>query len=120
MQTPSHALLLVKNVVHVLAPGATLLGVAVTVWGTYRLTKWYHPFKGMGFLKSVVEICALVISQKRMAAKKKAAMQWQLADAENKTDSVIGLDFVFLGFVLQGFGGLFWLIDSVVDIWCGH
>lgn len=107
-----------REIVHVAAPVATLMGVLLSAIGTYLTVQWYHPFNKTGFWMTMWRICGLVIARRVDKAKKKTEFASKLAaiNLENRTDLLTGIYFVFIGFVFQGCGAFFWCIDAMVDL----
>ena len=54
----------------VAGPLITLLGVFVSLLGTYLLTKWYHPYTEQGFVQHLLEapdLAMLILFRKKQA-----------------------------------------------------
>lgn len=117
-------------------PLVTLAGVIVSVIGTYLLTKWYHPYTEGGFFKHIQEapFLAMILLQKPARnipgegpqieapqtekARKRLAKLDRIADLakvndERRSVSLVGIDLIFIGFVLQGIGAVSSLIDVI-------
>jgi hypothetical protein len=117
-------------------PLITLVGVVVSVLGTYLLTKWYHPYTEHGFADHLLEspFLAMLILQKKslpisgeisqtpspgeVRAEKLLKRLDGVAKAaeynkERRSVSLVGIDLLFIGFVLQGVGAVSSLVDVV-------
>jgi hypothetical protein len=117
-------------------PLITLIGVIVSVLGTYLLTKWYHPYTEHGFIDHLLEapLLAMIILQKEKPPtpgeeaqpsspqEKKAERMLKKLDGiakvaeynkERRSVSLVGVDLIFIGFVLQGVGAVCSLIDMI-------
>jgi hypothetical protein len=105
----------IRALIQVLGPVTTLVGVLLSVWGTYLLTRWYHPFGFLDFIKSVFQVTALFIARRRRRAidVTRAAARFGDLNEENRAESLIGLCFIFVGFVLQAVGAVCWGIDTL-------
>lgn len=117
-------------------PLITMIGVFVSVMGTYLMTKWYHPYTGQSFVDHIVEspMLAMVLFQKKRenipgeepqpesaaetTAKKlldKIERIAKLAETnkERRAVTLVGIDMVFIGFILQALGAVSSLVDVV-------
>jgi hypothetical protein len=112
-------------------PFVTLAGVAVSVIGTYLLTKWYHPYTEEGFVTHLYDapLLAMLILEKtppsipgegnqserrehkRVLQKLNKIAELAEVNKERRSVSLVGIDLIFIGFVLQGIGASFSLID---------
>jgi hypothetical protein len=92
-----------------------MLGVLLSVWGTYLLTRWYHPFRFWGFLGSVLQVTGLFVTGRRERATSilRAAAKFGRLNEEERAESLIGLCLIFVGFLLQAMGALCWGADVV-------
>jgi hypothetical protein len=91
--------------------GLTLLGVVVSVYGTFVLTQWTHTYSLVDFLKSTVKM--FFRKAKRQERINQVATALTEGKDEEKAKSLAGLQWVFLGFVLQAFGSILLTIDAV-------
>jgi hypothetical protein len=93
----------------------TLFGVWLSVWGTFTITKSYHPVRsGVGFLVAVLRITRLFLTGQSDKAISELIIMSRLAvNKENRERTLVGLYLVFLGFLAQGIGTAFWLADAV-------
>lgn len=107
-----------KAFLHIASPVATLVGLFLSTWGTYRLVRYYHSLSGVEFLKSLrtaffyairfqIENLRVYLEADADAASKKQ---------EERSNSLAAIYFLFFGFALQLFGALCWCVDSVLDI----
>jgi hypothetical protein len=121
----------IHTVFSVGAPVITLIGVAVSVLGTYLLTKKYHPWRFADYLRHLVDspMFAMVLFNKQssmpgeepLAAPKPDPRLEELrlivraseVNPERGTVSLVGIDLIFIGFVLQAVGAVFSLVDVV-------
>jgi hypothetical protein len=106
-----------KSVLHLASPIATLIGLLISTWGTYRLMLYYHPSSGKEFWKSFRTVCWLALRSRRkletlIRVQARAAMRKE----ENRVDSLKGVYLLFVGFALQVFGAMCWCIDSMMDL----
>lgn len=101
--------------VQVLGPATTLIGVLLSVSGTYLLTRWYHPFKLKGFLGIVFRVTWLFITGQRDSAIQitRTATKLGRLNREKRAESLIGLYLIFVGFLFQAVGALLWGADTV-------
>jgi hypothetical protein len=93
----------------------TLIGVVIGVYGTYVLTMWTHPMGFWAFNQSVLIMFARKIVGKDDMTARVNRVATKLAEMkpENKAESLHGLHWIFLGFVLQTIGALLLAIDAV-------
>lgn len=107
-----------RTFVHLGAPFCTLIGVLVSTWGSYYLLLYYHPFKAANFWKSIRRFCLLSSTLRIQQLKQEIKVEAQLAarKAEDRTDSLTGVYLLFLGFIFQAFGAVFWCIDAALDL----
>ncbi len=101
------------------------LGVAASVWGTYLMTIFLHPFDLKGFRKFIAdspEYAMAILEEQRSRTSARAASAAALknlktiaklaeVNPERRDISLVGVGLLFLGFALQGVGVLFTLID---------
>jgi hypothetical protein len=108
----------IRTWIQFLGPVTTLIGVALSIWGTYLLTKFYHTFKLLEFLASVCMIAFLFIVGKRQKARQLVlvATKFGKLNSEERAVSLIGICLIFVGFVFQAIGAFCWGIDSVWGI----
>ncbi len=114
-------------------PLVTLVGVAVSVLGTFLLTKWYHPYTEEGFLDHLMDTPLFVMAvlhkknepipgeeiqrpERPTEAEKKLYDLERISriaevNKERRAVSLVGVDLLFIGFVLQGVGAVSSLID---------
>jgi hypothetical protein len=110
-----------------------LIGVAVSVLGTYLLTKKYHPWKPGDYFRHLADspFFAMVLLRKkrdqvpgespsqpgRPSESERKLEELRIyarageANKERGTVSLVGIDLIFIGFVLQGIGAVFSLAD---------
>jgi hypothetical protein len=88
-----------------------LLGVVAGVYGTWVMTKWTHVYGFWGFLWNILTL----LFHKADSQRRKNEIATKLAELEKekKGESLSGLYFVFLGFVLQTIGAILLAIDAV-------
>lgn len=116
-------------------PIVALLGVGSSVWGTYLLTKWYHPFSETGFMEHLKDSPFLAMAllerkQKRIGGETsqsearpsageralqelEAVVELGAINLEKRAVSLVGIDLIFIGFVLQAIGATLSLADVV-------
>lgn len=107
-----------KAFLHLASPIATLIGLVLSTWGSYRLVLYYHPYKGLEFWKSLASITgfALTIRFGRLARKVNLEAELARNKREHRVDSLSGIYLIFFGFVLQVFGATCWVVDSKMDL----
>jgi hypothetical protein len=105
-----------RTFVQIAGPLLTLIGVALSIHGTYLLTRWYFYLSGLGFLQTVLKFSWLLLTLRSSKAHEEVTFRGKMAESkrESKADSLYGIYFIFLGFVLQAFGTLLWGIDVVM------
>ncbi len=97
-----------KEVLEVSGAVFTLLGGLIGAYGTYFVTKWYHPFQGLDFMGSLIAIAArLFLGRKRAAiAEIQAEATFGELNKEQKAESLFGAYLVLIGFAVQSAGAL--------------
>ena len=97
------------------APLFSLVGVVLGVLGTYWITRWYHPFRFFGFVRSLSSLIYLVAtgSLARASALLGAATKLGSTNVEDRAKSLAGIALVFFGFAFQALGALLWCIDAI-------
>jgi hypothetical protein len=122
------------NYLHAVAwfggPLLTLLGVLVSIGGTYLLTRTLHPYDVSSFVEHVIDspefAMALLTKWRIKSPSEEIAPHWKqklqeledlakLAEAnpERGSVSLVGVDLVFIGFLLQFLGGVLLVVDVV-------
>jgi hypothetical protein len=92
----------------------TLCGVVAGVYGTFLMTKFYHPYGLFGFLASVIRSGLHRIT----GQKKKQDLHLEIETAfggitkEKRGESLYGIQWVFIGFFLQTVGAILILLDT--------
>jgi hypothetical protein len=111
----------------------TMLGVAVSAWGTYLMTIFLHPFDLRGFLNFIAdspEYAMALLEEQRSRASARATSALALKNLETiaklagvnpeRPDiSLVGVGLLFLGFALQAVGVMFSLIDLAWVLFSG-
>jgi hypothetical protein len=111
-------------------PLVTLIGVAVSVLGTYLLTKKYHPWTPGDYLRHLSDspfFAMALLERKHDAIRSESLSQPSESDRkleelrliaragevnpERGSVSLVGIDMIFIGFVLQAIGAVFSLAD---------
>jgi hypothetical protein len=105
-----------KGFLHLASPVATLVGILVSTWGTYRLMRYYYALSRWEFWKSLAVVCFLATTfQPRRLKEMLKVVAWAGEKAqENRYDSIVGAYLLFLGFALQLFGAVCWCIESKI------
>jgi hypothetical protein len=118
-------------------PLVTLIGVVLSVWGTFLFTEFWHPFTGEDFFVHLKDSPILAMTLLRQVLREnrepirgdasanplppdegerkleELKVTAQLAvNEEKRYASLVGLDMVFVGFALQAIGA----ISSLADI----
>ncbi len=111
----------------------TMFGVAVSVWGTYLMTIFLHPFDLQGFLNFIAdspEYAMALLEEQRSRSSERAASARALknletiaklaaVNPERRDISLVGVGLLFLGFALQAVGVIFSLIDLAWILFSG-
>jgi hypothetical protein len=107
-----------KDFLHLASPIATLIGLGISTWGSYRLMLFYHPFRGTNFWKSLRRLMFLTMTFRFKTLRQKIRVEAQLGKhkEEKRADSLTGVYLLFFGFALQVFGAICWCFDSWMDI----
>jgi hypothetical protein len=103
-----------KPCLEIFAAIFSLLGVIVGVRGTYLLTSWTHTYDWWNFTLSIAKMFwrkLICQEDKNKRVEKTSAILAKLND-ENKAESLHGLEWVFLGFILQTVGAILTAIDA--------
>jgi hypothetical protein len=96
-----------------------VLGVLLSVIGTFYLTHLYHAFDAAGFFTAVARAAWLVATCRPRRLLTEAKVTAGLTpDPEERGKSLIGIYLIFLGFVLQGVGTVLALVDFTLGIAC--
>ena len=100
--------------VRVGAPIATGVGVILGVMGTLLICKPYHPFSVWGLVKHIFSLIPYAIrkGQSQASGLARTASRLSAINEEDRAKSLVGVYFVFLGFVMQAIGALLWTIDA--------
>jgi hypothetical protein len=103
-----------KAVVEISAAALSLVGVLVGVYGTYVLTKWYHPFGWWSFTMSIVVMFwrKITFAEAKSERVNKTAAALAGMTPENRAESLHGLHWIFLGFLLQTAGAALAMVDA--------
>ena len=106
-----------RDIIQLAGPAITIIGILLSIYGTYSLTSWYHPLKLGGFLFAVFKGTGWVLIGEKAKALQvtKAAMRLG-AKHERRARSLIGIYFIFVGFVLQAVGAFCWGADMLWGI----
>lgn len=108
-----------KSFLHLASPICTFVGLLLSVWGSYRLMRYYQPYRTkLEFWKSFQSTTWLTVRFRRRALRRRIKLEARAARGrkENRVDSVFGTYLLFWGFTLQVFGAMFWIADSIIDI----
>lgn len=115
-------------VVALSAAGFSLLGVLWALWGSLLITKSQHPFTLEALWSFVIDeapmaAMALLTPPSRRNEKDKARIEQlsfyvELAkpNPEDKRSGLVGMSLLFIGFLFQTVGCLFWVVDA---FWSG-
>ena len=109
---------MIRHAIQLLGPALTILGVLLSSWGTYRLTRWYHPFTAGGFWTTIGRVVILSFRGEILKLLKEAEIATIFASSnpEAKAESLLGVYYIFLGFILQLIGACFWGVDALWGI----
>jgi hypothetical protein len=95
-----------------------LAGVLVSIWGTFLLTRFYHPFGPGSFLRTVAKATLHFMTGRQDKALARARLITKLGaiTPEQKAKSLLGVYWIFVGFVLQGVAVALSLGDTIWGI----
>lgn len=97
------------------APILTGWGVILGVWGTLMICKPYYPFSTLGFVRRVLGVFwALRHGMEEALKLVEITSRLGAVNGEDRPKSLIGVYFVFFGFVLQAIGAVLWCLDAVL------
>src|ERR1700719_4536877 len=84
----------------------TLVGVVIGVYGTFLMTKFYHPYAPVGFVVSMVRMLGRILigQAKRNQEHSDVAAVFAELTPEKKGESLSGAHWLFIGFFLQTIG----------------
>jgi hypothetical protein len=108
---PGFEILTLKTGLETGAAILTLAGVFVGVYGTYKMTKYYHPYSWLEFAKSIRTAMWRDLTGQSESADRQNRVASRLAGSEDKAISLRGVEWVFVGFVIQTLGAILALID---------
>lgn len=81
------------------------------------ITKAYHPFRGVGLLIVLVRLSTrYLLGHRERAIEEFRYMNKIAINKESRTESLVGIYLVFVGFILQGAGALFWAVDEFMTV----
>ena len=100
--------------VRVGAPIATGIGVILGVMGTLLICKPHHPFTVWGLVKHIFSLALYAMRKgpSQASGLVRTASRLAAINEEDRAKSLLGVYFVFLGFVMQAIGALLWTIDA--------
>jgi hypothetical protein len=104
-----------RGIIQIAGPVVTLAGILISVWGTFRVTRWYHTFSFADFLRCGVRVTFFVVTGQGESAVdlvKKVAKFGSLNE-DRRARSFVGVLMIFAGFVLQAVGAVLWGVDMV-------
>jgi len=109
---------MIRASIQILGPAVTLAGVLLSIWGTFLLTRWYHPFDFRNFVKAAVHVTLLYIRGRSKEANEyiEAATKIGHLNEERRARSMAGLLVIFAGFLLQAIGAVCWGADMAWGI----
>ena len=83
-----------------------LTGLVVSIWGTFQLTRFYHSYDFASFTRETLKLIVLTIFGKSDLVSLRAKVANQLGEItpEQKANSLIGIYWIFIGFVFQVLG----------------
>jgi hypothetical protein len=104
-----------KAFFHLGGPLLALIGTIISVGGTYLMTRLYHPFGGLNFLRSLLRIIWLLITRQRKTLANMMEGAPQFASIENRARSLAGVYILFVGLFIQAVGGALTIVDVLLD-----
>jgi hypothetical protein len=116
------------SAVAVAAAGFSLLGVLWAVWGSFLATKSQHPFTREALWNFVIHeapMAAMTLltppstrNEKDKARIEQLSLYVELAkpNPDDKRAGLVGMSLIFIGFLFQSVGCLFWVVDA---LWSG-
>lgn len=99
------------------APLLSVIGVAVSAYGTYLVTRWYHALPKLDFARSAIRIAWLFVSGQKETALSLMSSAAELGDkfgAEDKRETLAGVYVIFFGLALQLVGDGLWILDVIL------
>jgi len=104
-----------RGLIQILGPVTTFIGVAISIWGTYLLTRWYHTFRPKDFLQVVFSAAFLVLTGRKEKALRftRTTAKFGRLNREKRAESLIGIYLLFVGFILQAIGAFCWGTDAI-------
>lgn len=112
----------VRHLVQLLGPTVTLVGLVYSVLGTYFLTRLYHPYRVWDFCVAVAKAIfyTLFFQTKKILKIARVAVATGAITPEDRARSLLGIYFIFFGFLLQMIGAIFWATDSFWGVFFEH
>jgi hypothetical protein len=100
----------------------TLIGVVIGVYGTFLMTKFYHPYSFSGFIKSLVNMLGRAITgqQRRNELHVDIAAEFGKLNQEKKGETLSGANWLFVGFFFQTVGAVLAFIDFLMVNFGSH
>jgi hypothetical protein len=97
-----------KDILEISSAIMGLLSVSAGIVGTFWLTRLYHAFKPVDFLRAVWSSVSHTARGHFLEALNEARVATRFGgfQPENKAQSLVGVYWVFIGFVLQGIAGV--------------
>jgi hypothetical protein len=97
-----------------------LIGVLIGVYGTFLMTKFYHPYGPLGFAVSLTRMLGRTLTGQQKKNEIHADVAAAFADLtpEKKGESLSGASWLFIGFFFQTIGAILTLIDIVIANFC--
>jgi hypothetical protein len=111
----------IRPLLQILGPTMTIVGLIISAWGSFLLTRWYHSFSFIDFLRMVARVSLFYASGRARTAELEAETMTNLTEKhEERPKSLIGIYFIFSGFLVQAVGALCWGADVVWGICCAR
>jgi hypothetical protein len=111
-----------KDAVEIGSALLALAGVAAGIRGTFLLTRLYHSYDVLSFIRTIVKVVGLTLigDTRRTLARARAATKAGAFTPEEKAESLVGVYWIFIGFVLQGVAVALSLGDTIWSIATRH
>ncbi len=92
------------------------LGSSLGMYGVFKQTNAYYPFKLSYFFEHLARVIRTYVTRGQAAANEQVHAAAKLGEArgEDRTQSLIGLYFVFVGFLFQLLGSLLLLMGTLL------
>lgn len=107
-----------KNALELVSSLIGVVGTSASMWGTFLLTRFYHTFSARDVLRVVARWTGafLLFHSTAVAQEARGIAALSSITEEKKAISLVGIYWVFVGFLLQGASLLLLTVDVLLDI----